>query len=146
MTVALAAVDVQKKIEAKFPGTTSIEKNAILVKAESLLDVMSFLKKSPDLAFDYMTTITAVDYFDYFEVIYLLVSMEKNHGLTIKTRVFDREQPSLPSVISLWHSADYQEREIYDLMGISFKGHPNLKRIVLWPEFKGYPQRRDYLQ
>ncbi|HXY74489.1 MAG TPA: NADH-quinone oxidoreductase subunit C [Dehalococcoidales bacterium] len=146
MTVALAAVDVQKKIEAKFPGTTSIEKNAILVKAESLLDVMSFLKKSPDLAFDYMTTITAVDYFDYFEVIYLLVSMEKNHGLTIKTRVFDREQPSLPSVISLWHSADYQEREIYDLMGIAFKGHPNLKRIVLWPEFKGYPQRRDYLQ
>jgi len=146
LTVALAAVDVQKKIEAKFPGTTSIEKNAILVKAESLLDVMSFLKKSPDLAFDYMTTITAVDYFDYFEVIYLLVSMEKNHGLTIKTRVFDREQPSLPSVISLWHSADYQEREIYDLMGISFKGHPNLKRIVLWPEFKGYPQRRDYLQ
>jgi len=146
LTVALAAVDVQKKIEAKFPGTTSIEKNAILVKAESLLDVMSFLKKSPDLAFDYMTTITAVDYFDYFEVIYLLVSMEKNHGLTIKTRVFDREQPSLPSVISLWHSADYQEREIYDLMGIAFKGHPNLKRIVLWPEFKGYPQRRDYLQ
>ena len=146
MTVALAAVDVQKKIEAKFPGTTSIEKNAVLVKAESLLDIMSFLKKSPDLAFDYMTTITAVDYIDYFEVIYLLVSMEYNHGLTVKTRVFDREQPSLSSVISLWHSADYQEREIYDLMGISFKGHPNLKRIVLWPEFKGYPQRRDFLQ
>ena len=146
MTVALAAVDVQKKIEAKFPGTTSIDKNAVLVKADSLLDIMSFLKKSPDLAFDYMTTITAVDYIDYFEVIYLLVSMEYNHGLTVKTRVFDREQPFLSSVISLWHSADYQEREIYDLMGISFKGHPNLKRIVLWPEFKGYPQRRDYLQ
>jgi NADH-quinone oxidoreductase subunit C len=146
LTIALSAGDVLKKIEAQFPGTASIDNGAVLVNAESLLDIMSFLKKSPDLAFDYMTTITAVDYYDYFELVYFLVSMEHNHGLTVKTRVFGREEPSLPSVISLWHSADYQEREIYDLMGISFNGHPNMKRIVLWPEFKGYPQRRDFLQ
>ena len=72
--------------------------------------------------------------------------MVHNHSLTIKTRVYGRENPSLPSVVSLWRSADHQEREIYDLMGITFEGHPNMKRIVLWPEFKGHPQRKDYLR
>jgi NADH:ubiquinone oxidoreductase subunit C len=63
----------------------------------------------------------------------------------LKTRCNDREQPVVPSVISVWQGADFQEREIYDLLGIRFAGHPNMKRIFLWEGFKGHPLRRDYL-
>jgi NADH-quinone oxidoreductase subunit C len=146
MTVALQAGAVLDKIEAQYPKAASLLGDAVLVDAKALPEVMVFLKNTAEFAFNYMTTITAVDYYDYFEVIYLLVSMEHNHSLTVKTRVYGREKPTLPSLVKLWHGADYQEREIYDLMGITFEGHPNMKRIVLWPEFKGHPQRRDYLQ
>jgi NADH-quinone oxidoreductase subunit C len=147
MTTVLSSAEALKNIEAQFPGAaTASTDTAILVNPKSLRGVMSFLKKTPGLEFDYMTTITAVDYYQYFEVVYNLVSITHNRSLTVKTRVYGREQPSLPSVIDIWRSADYQEREIFDLMGISFQGHPNMKRIVLWPEFKGHPQRRDFLK
>ncbi len=147
MTTSLKAPEIGKQIQAQF-AVAVIEATdaAVMVDGKSLVNVMAYLKKTAGLDFDYMTTITAVDYFQYFEVIYNLVSMVHNHSLTIKTRVYGRENPSLPSVVSLWRSADHQEREIYDLMGITFEGHPNMKRIVLWPEFKGHPQRKDYLQ
>jgi NADH-quinone oxidoreductase subunit C len=147
MTTSLKVTDIEKQIQAKFPGAViEATDGALVIDSKSLVDVMSYLKNTPGLEFNYMTTITAVDYFQYFEVIYNLVSMVHNHSLVIKTRVTGRENPTLPSVVSLWRSADYQEREIYDLMGITFDGHPNMKRIVLWPEFKGYPQRKDYLK
>ena len=147
MTASLAAPEVVKQIEARFPGAVSgATDTAITVDGKSLLDVMTYLKTTAGLDFDYMTTITAIDYYQYFEVVYNLVSMEHNHSLTVKTRAYGRDNPRLPSVVSLWRSADHQEREIYDLMGITFDGHPNMKRIVLWPEFKGHPQRKDYLR
>ena len=147
MTTSLKAPEIGKQLQAQFAGAV-IEATdaAVMVDSKSLVDVMAYLKKTAGLDFDYMTTITAVDYFQYFEVIYNLVSMVHNHSLTIKTRVYGRENTSLPSLVGLWRSADHQEREIYDLMGITFEGHPNMKRIVLWPEFKGHPQRKDYLQ
>ncbi len=147
MTIAISSAEALKSIETQFPGAaTALSDTAILVAPKSLRDVMAFLNKTQGFEFDYMTTISAIDYYQYFEVVYNLVSMARNHSLTVKTRVYDREKPVLPSVIDIWRSADYQEREIYDLMGITFEGHPNMKRIVLWPEFKGYPQRRDFLK
>mgnify|MGYP000017518570 CR=1 FL=1 len=146
MTVALSGEEVAAKLEQKFPGSTieSTEDN-ILVKSESLLELASFLKTEPDFDFDYLSSITAVDYFDYFEVIYQLTSIQHNHSLVLKTRCYGRDNPTLPSVVSLWQGADFQEREIYDLMGIKFEGHPNLKHIVLWEGFTGHPLRKDYL-
>jgi NADH-quinone oxidoreductase subunit C len=147
MTTVLSAPEIVKQVQARFPGAASVvSPSALLVESKSLADVMTFLKNTPGLDFNYMTTITAIDYFQYFEVVYNLVSMQQNHSLTVKTRVEGRDNPRLPSVVSLWRSADYQEREIYDLMGITFDGHPNMKRIVLWPEFKGHPQRKDFLK
>jgi NADH-quinone oxidoreductase subunit C len=146
MTIALSSSQVLKQIEAKHPGAaTALSETALLTDGKSLRDIMIFLKTTPGLDFNYMTTITAIDYFQYFEVVYNLVSMEHNHSLTVKTRV-SRDNAKLPSIVDLWRSADYQEREIYDLMGITFAGHPNMKRIVLWPEFAGHPQRRDFLK
>jgi NADH-quinone oxidoreductase subunit C len=146
MTLALSGSDIAKKIEAKFPDSV-VEATAesLLVEAGALLGIAGYLKDTPGLDFDYLTLITAVDYLDCFEVVYNLTSIKHNHSLVLKARCYDRDNPTLPSVVGLWRTADFQEREIYDLMGISFDGHPNLKRIVLWEGFEGYPLRKDYL-
>ncbi len=146
MTLALSGEEVAAKLEQRFPGSIiESSENSLLVKSESLFELASFLKTAPGFDFGYLNHVTAVDYYDYFEVIYQLTSMEHNHSLVLKTRCYGRGNPSLPSVVSLWRGADLQEREIYDLMGINFEGHPNLKHIVLWEGFEGHPLRRDYL-
>jgi len=146
MTTALPTREVAKQITERYPDAVSEPGDpTILIKGESFLDVATFLKDTPELEFDYLTHITAIDYYDYFEVVYQLTSIKHNHSLLVKARCYGRDNPSLPSVVSLWRGADYQEREIYDLMGISFAGHPNMKRIVLWQGFQGHPLRKDYL-
>jgi len=147
MTVALSGGEIAARLEERFPGSVvESGQDSLLVKSESLRVVAGFLKTAPGLEFDYLTAITGVDYYDYFEVVYQLTSIRHNHSLVVKARCYGRENPALPSVVSLWQGADFQEREIYDLMGIRFEGHPNLKRIVLWDGFTGYPLRKDYLQ
>ncbi len=145
MTVALFGKEVASQIEKKVPGSiVESGPSYLVVKGDSLLTVAAFLKEAPELKFEYLNYITAVDYFDYFEVIYQFTSLEHNHSLVLKTRCYDRENPALPSVVSLWQGADFQEREIYDLMGIKFENHPNMKRIFLWEGFKGHPLRKDF--
>ena len=146
MTTSLSTREIAGQISERLPDAViDATGTAILVDSDSLLDVGAFLKNTPGLDFDYLTTITAVDYYQYFEVVYLFVSIEHNHSLVLKARCYDRDNPTLPSLVGLWRSADHQEREIYDLMGITFEGHPNMKRIVLWSDFKGHPQRKDFL-
>ena len=147
MTLALSATEISTKLEAVLPDSiVESSGNTIVIKDEFLFMIASFLKTTPGLDFNYLSCITAVDYQTYFEVIYYLISLEHNHGLIIKTRITDRDKPGLSSVVSLWKGADFQEREIYDLFGISFSGHPNLKRIFLWEGFQGYPLRKDFKQ
>jgi NADH-quinone oxidoreductase subunit C len=146
MTLVLSAKDVAKQIEKKFPGCV-VESAAegLLVKTESLSDIAAYFKNTPGLDFDYLTAVSGVDYIEYFEVVYHLTSIKHNHSLVLKGRCYDRENPSLPSVAGIWRTADFQEREIYDLLGVSFSGHPNLKRIALWEGFEGHPLRKDFL-
>ena len=145
MTVALAATEVAARLNEKFSGSvTAAGADGLLVKEESLLAVASFLKDEPGFEFDYLNNLTSVDYRQYFEVIYNLTSTRHNHSLTLKVRCHDKNKPSVPSVYHLWQGADFQEREIFDLMGIAFTGHPNLKRIFLWEGFEGHPLRKDY--
>ncbi len=145
MTTILAPQEVSGKLAKQFPAA-AIEAvdQGILVKADSLYSVAEYLKNTPEFAFEYLNFVTAVDYYDYFEIVYKLTSLKHNHSVVLKVRV-DRESPKVPSVYKLWRGADLQERETYDLMGIVFEGHPNLKRIVLWESFQGYPLRKDYL-
>jgi len=146
MTVALSGEKIASQIEKKFPESV-IESTAdsLLVKGDWLLEIAGYLKTTAGLDFDYLTAITAVDYYDYFEVVYQLTSLKHNHSLVLKTRCYGRDNPALPSVVNLWRGADFQEREIYDLMGIGFEGHPDLRRIVLWEGFDGHPLRKDFL-
>jgi NADH-quinone oxidoreductase subunit C len=146
MTVLLSANEVAKEIAKRFPkAQAQASGDAVLLKGEALFEVTEFLKNSPEFGFNYLNYITAVDYFDYFELVYQLTSLTHNHSVVLKTRCYGRDNPVVPSVVKLWRGADFQEREVYDLMGIRFEGHPNLKRIVLWDGFEGYPLRKDYL-
>ena len=146
MTVSLSGDEAAKQITEHFPGAViEASDETILVKGEALIEVVKHLKSSPGLDFDYLNYITAVDYYDYFEVVYQLTSRRHNHSLVLKTRCYDRDNPVVPSLVGLWRGADFQEREIFDLLGISFEGHPNLKRILLWSGLEGHPLRRDSL-
>lgn len=145
MILALSGKEVAAKLKQQFPASiTNATENHILVRSEAIFDIAQHLKNNPDFNFNYLTHITAVDYYHYFELVYQLTSIEHKHSLLLKTRCYDRQNPAVPSVIGLWRGADLQEREIYDLMGIRFEGHPNLKRIVLWDGFEGHPLRKDY--
>ncbi|MDP6126680.1 MAG: NADH-quinone oxidoreductase subunit C [Dehalococcoidales bacterium] len=146
MTVALSGVEVAAKLEEKFPESV-VESNrtSLVVRSQSLAEIISFLKTTSEFDFDFLNNVTSTDYFDYFEVVYNLTSFKHNHSLMIKTRSYDRQKPVVPSLVSLYQGADFQEREVYDLMGIEFEGHPNMKRILLWDGFQGHPLRKDYL-
>ncbi len=147
MTLALSGEELAVTLGQRFPGSIiESSKDSLLVKSESLFELASFLKTAPGLEFDYLTNITAVDYYDYFELVYQLISITHNHSLVLKSRCYGRENPTAPSVTNLYKGADFQEREIYDLMGIRFDGHPDLKPIVLWEGFQGHPLRKDYLE
>src|SRR3990172_6869608 len=138
MTIALSGREVAAKLEPQLPDSiVESSGNSLFVNSESLFNLASWLKSTPDLDFDYLSSITAVDYYDYFELVYQLTSIKHNHSLVLKTRCYDRENPTVPSIVSLYQGAHFQERAIYDLMGIRFEGHPNLKRIFLWEGFEG---------
>ncbi len=145
MTKALIGRDIAKQVAEQIPGAVvESSESCIVVKPELLLPVTRFLNTAPSLKFNYLNCITGVDYLDYLEVVYHLTSMDHNHSLVLKVRC-TRENPDVPSLYSLFRGADYQEREIYDLLGIRFTGHPNLKRLFMWEDFEGHPLRRDYL-
>ena len=110
-----------------------------------MFPLLEHLKSAQGYEFDYLSAITAVDYIEYFELVYHLRSIKSNQTGVVKTRLYDRENPSVESVTTLWRGADLQEREIWDLMGISFQGHPNLKRVMLWEGFPGHPHRKDHM-
>ena len=145
MTALLSSQEVGSKVTSQFPGAViAATAQGILVKTETLFKVAEYLKNDPDFSFDYLNFVTAVDYYDYFEVVYRMTSLKHNHSTTLKVHC-DRNKPTVQSVYKLWRGADFQERETYDLMGIVFEGHPNLKRIALWEGFQGHPLRKDYL-
>ncbi|MBI1978243.1 MAG: NADH-quinone oxidoreductase subunit C [Candidatus Omnitrophica bacterium] len=120
----------------------------VIVNKEVVREVMEFLKRDPALDFNILIDLTAVDYLwqnrtPRFDVVYHLYSLAKNHRLRIKAGV-DEKEPVIDSITSLWPIANWFEREVWDMFGIKFKGHPNLKRILLYEGFVGHPLRKDY--
>ena len=115
----------------------------VVIAPDALRDVALFLQS--ELGYDYLANLSAVDYADRFEVVYHLCGVESGLGLlALKAVCEDKENPVVPSVVDVWKSADFQEREEFDLMGIRFEGHPNLKRIMMWDGYEGHPLRKDF--
>jgi len=116
------------------------------VRPERLVDIARFLRDEPGLAFDMPVDVTCVDYIGQqprFEVVYHLFSTAKRHRIRLKARV-PESNPAIPSVVGVWIGANWLERETYDMYGVRFTGHPDLRRIYLYEEFEGHPLRKDY--
>ena len=121
--------------------------DCVHIKSENALSVFRELREKENCQFDLLNSLTAVDYIDLFEIVYHLTSIIHNHSIVIKIVCGEgRKEPKVSSVVSIWKGADLQEREAWDLMGITFENHPNLKRLLLWEEFPGHPLRKDYLR
>ena len=147
MTIDLAGVDVAQRVAEAVPGAVEeSDSRNVWVKPGSIRDVCKFLNEDNDLQFSFLAAVSAVDFIDHFEMVYHLVSIANNHRIVLKSRIWDRENPTAPSVVDIWEGANFQEREVYDLMGVRFEGHFNLKRLLLWEGFPGHPHRKDYLE
>jgi len=120
-----------------------IEDGSIKLDTSKLYNTMKVLKTASEFNYEYLINLTAVDYQEYLEVVYHLFSLQTGNRLEVKVEV-DPQEPEVPSVMDIWGSADWQEREVYDMFGITFSGHPNLKRILLTDNFEGYPLRKDF--
>ncbi len=116
-----------------------------LVKADRLLEIGRFLRDTPTLEMDFLEDLTALDWpkRNVIEVVYHLFSYPRRHGIVLKVEA-DRAAPVVPSVESIWKSANYMEREVYDLFGVDFPGHPDLRRILLPDDWVGHPLLKDY--
>jgi NADH-quinone oxidoreductase subunit C len=116
-----------------------------VVKRESIVEVCRFLKAEPGLELDFLEDETALDWpkRNVIEVVYHLLSYKHRHQIVLKVEA-DRAAPSVPSVEGVWKTANWFEREIYDLFGVDFPGHPDLRRILLPDDWVGYPLRKDY--
>jgi NADH-quinone oxidoreductase subunit C len=117
-----------------------------LVDPARLVDVMRLLRDDGDCQFDMLTDVTCVDYLGEeprFEVVYHLYSVPKNKRLRVKARVGE-QAPEIATLCELWPSANWMEREVWDLYGIRFLGHPDLRRLLLYEQFEGHPLRKDY--
>ena len=113
------------------------------VKPDCVPSVCSILKENPDLAFDFLLCLCVVDYEEHLQVVYHLYSTVKKHKMVLKASV-PTEEPSIPSVISVWPGADWFEREGHDLFGVVFGGHPNMTPLLLYEGFEGFPGRKSY--
>ena len=143
---SLPGSELAERLRSAVPNSVEESNNlAVWVRPARIEEVARFLRDEPDLDFQFLNSISAVDFIGHFEVVYHLTSLRRQHTAVIKTRVFGREDLSIPSVYGVWRGADFQEREIWDLMGVGFEGHPNMKRIMLWEGYEGHPLRKDYL-
>jgi len=139
-----------KKLIEKFPVSISETKTfreevTVMVTRQNIYEISKFLFSDSDLRYDFLTDLCGVDLFPQrprFEVVYLLYSMKNNQRLRLKIKVEETE--SIPRVQSIWKAANWAEREAYDLFGIMFENHPDLRRILLWDGYEGHPLRKDY--
>lgn len=118
----------------------------INIRANHLRAVCEFLRDEPDLSFKYLSDVTALDHYPSeprFETVYHLLSFETNERLRLKVRI-PGENPRVDSMVPVWPAANAFEREVFDLFGIYFQGHPDLRRILMPEDWEGHPLRKDY--
>lgn len=186
--------EIKAAIEAAVPGAgvevianpSPSGQHSLLIAHDHVLQVAQFLRDDPELALDYLSNVTGVDWLDkeitekvkvtrtvaktvdgveqqveetvdetrkhvepgYLETVYHLFSVARKHGpVILRMRTGNRtDRVEIPSLTPIWRSAEFQEREVFDLYGIVFTGHPDLRRLLMWDEFKDHPMRKDYVE
>ena len=121
----------------------AVDEVTVTVAAERVPEVCRIAKDHPDLNFDYLRCISAVDYVERIEVSYHLFSLRRRHKMVIKTNV-QPDEPRIPTVVSVWRGADWFEREAHDLYGVVFQDHPNLSPLLLYDGFEGHPGLKSF--
>lgn len=149
------SADLIKKIVLKYPETSEIPlvdkfvrdpEPQLRIPSAKWREVAKYLKTDAETQFDLPIQMTAVDYIkdNIFELVYSLYSTKKRHAIVVKVQI-PRGSPEADTVSDIWAGVDWQEREVFDLFGITFRGHKYLKRIMMWDGFPGYPLRKDYV-
>jgi NADH-quinone oxidoreductase subunit C len=138
--------ELKEFILDKFPEAEVTEGKqflTVILPKEKLHEAARVLKDSEETAFDYLFCLSGVDYPEYMELVYHMESSRYKHQVVLKTRTAGRENPELDSVTDLWNTAEFHEREVYDLLGVKFTNHPDLRRLFLEDHW-GFPLRKDY--
>lgn len=141
---------IEEELKKNFPDkiketSAPLGNVTIVIERDFLLEIVTFLKNKP-YEYNMLLDLTCVDYIGQeprFEMVYHLFSIPKNNRLRIKTRLSEKDL-SIDSLTSLWKNANWLEREVFDMFGVHFKGHPDLRRIFMYDGFEGYPLRKDY--
>ena len=145
---------VQKRFSPEIIKTHAFRGDeTVIIRPSALCAVAKFLKETPELDFNFLMDLSAVDYLNFgdgkikkeprFEVVYHFYSLKTNQRLRLKVPV-DEKNPEVDTLCGLWPSANWYEREVWDMFGIRFHGHPNLKRMLMYEEFQGHALRKDY--
>ena len=153
MTLGLTLGEISSRLQSELPGCqvelvtngSPSAQNSLLIDRQHGLEAARLLRD--ELQLDYCSNATAVDWPQYLEMVYHLFSIEKKEGpVVIRLRTANRtDDVTLPSLTPVWRSAEFQEREAFDLYGIVFAGHPDLRRILMWEGFTDHPMRKDYV-
>ncbi|MDI6889380.1 MAG: NADH-quinone oxidoreductase subunit C [Thermodesulfovibrionales bacterium] len=144
--------EIAEKIKERFPDevidiTSFRDQVSVIAKKERIVDICRYLHDDPHLHFDFLVDLCGVDYLDKkvprFEVVYNLYSIKYRHRIRLKAQV-PEDNPRIDTVTSMWAGANWHERECFDMYGIVFRGHPDLRRILMPEDWEGYPLRKDY--
>lgn len=146
MTAQLDLQQAAEVVNARQADAARAADGSLLIEAEHLVAAVEALRDDESTDLIFLCNLTAVDRERHFELVYHLQSLDLNHIAQLKVIAADREDPAVPSLTGVFHGAHLQEREVFDLFGIRFEGHPDLRRLFLWDGFPGYPLRKDFLQ
>jgi NADH/F420H2 dehydrogenase subunit C len=138
--------ELKNLITEKFPDTMPLEGGEWLnvqVPAENWHELALWLRDTKDLEFDYLFCLTCVDWLKHLTMVYHLTSTFHRHTIVIKINL-DREHPAIDTVSNVWRTADFHEREVYEMFGVHFNNHPDLRKLILPDDWEGYPMRKDY--
>jgi NADH-quinone oxidoreductase subunit C len=142
----MTAEQLKQALQALFPSPAFEEDGewtTLTLEPNAWPEAAQRLRSTPGLEFDYLFCVTAVDWKTHFTMVYHLSSTQNRHTLVVKIKL-DRNTPELASVSAIWRTAEFHEREAYDLMGIVFAGHPDLRRLFMTDDWQGWPLRKDY--
>lgn len=142
-------LQVYERLKNRFPGAV-LESDGKLdpfavIDAGAIVEVCRFLHDDPEMAFDCLSNETGVDYKDRIEVVYHLFSYKYRHGCVLKIKL-PRDNPVVATVEPIWNAANWMEREIFDLLGVTFQGHSDMRRILMPEDWPGYPLRKDFVE
>ena len=139
--------EIKQSITARFPGITYDETGEflnVLVNADDLLPLMKLLLNQ-EFSFDYLFCLTCIDWKTHLMMVYHLLSKSHRHNIVVKAKIEDTTNPEIETVSGLWKTANFHEREVFDLFGVKFSNHPDLRRILLSDDWDGYPLRKNYV-